>query len=65
MPAEYHTRIRQCYIFPKTLHTLSRLTALTILEVLDISDNQISDVTEVHQLIALGVDVEFDTAVPH
>ncbi len=64
-PLRNLVELEELYLRENRIENISQLTALANLEVLDISDNPITDVTKVHQLIASGVDVEFDTPVPH
>ena len=47
------------------INSIKPLTTLTNLEVLKIEDNPLTDISQIHELIASGVEVDFDTAVPY
>ena len=47
------------------IESIRPLYALTNLEELYITDNSISDISQIHDFIAAGVEVDFETAVPH
>ena len=59
------TNLESLYLTSNKINSISPLTALPNLEELNISDNPISDVFHIHELIAAGVTVDFETAVPH
>ncbi len=59
------TQLQTLVLASNQIANIKPLQELKNLEGVDISDNPISNISHIQELINLGVDVDFDTTVPH
>ena len=64
-PLKNLTELESLYLNSNQISSIRPLRELPNLEELYIADNPISDTFQIHQMIAAGVDIDFETSVPN